>query len=137
MPRSARPRHHETTRRTGDGAVERKLRAMSSRAGPAIRVRTRGAPRGLHGLPHSAWLDQRETARRTRCEPLFEMSCAGAKRERPQVHRKAGSLRSFDPGHVLERGLPPGHTRVKHEQKNALLKLPAPGLCPRNTYTFR
>src|SRR5439155_907993 len=43
------------------------------------------------------------------------MSCPGPKRERPHVHRKAGSLRSFAPGHVLERRLPPGHTRDNRE----------------------
>src|SRR5438034_5285588 len=122
MPRPARQRHHETARRIGDGAVERELRSMPSRAGAAVRVRARSVARGLHRLSYASRLDQLQAARATRREPVPEMPCADPKSQWPHVHRQAGPLRLRESRRLLERRLSPGDPRIEHEPKDALLR---------------
>src|SRR2546430_378910 len=126
VPRPARQRHHEAAWRIGNGASERKLRAMPSGAGAALRVRARSAARGLHGLPCASRLDQQQAACATRRQPVPEMPCADARRRQPHVHWQGGSLRLLAFGRLLERRLPRGDPRLEHQPEDVLLRTKEP-----------
>src|SRR5438067_11597017 len=73
MSRPARARHHETGGRAGNGAAQRNVRPVPPGAGAPVRLRARGAPRRLHGLPYTPRFVQLEDAPRTRRQPVPEV----------------------------------------------------------------